>query len=119
MSTVSHMRRVVGRMDGQTFVRSVDPARHQLRTPPAWSHDNSLLLQLRASGCQSVRLESRDGGSAWMAPLTVIFERGFPVHRQGYPPQTALALGDWATLEVRPATAEDVSAFLEGLGVAS
>jgi hypothetical protein len=118
-TAVRHDGRVVGRMDGQTFVRSVDPERHMLRKPAGWAHDDALLDRLERAGCTSVRIEDRTGGGSWFAPLAVIRSNGIPVHRPGWPPQTVLVLADWATLSIRPATADDVAAMLQAVGGAS
>ena len=102
-------------MDGSTFVRLADPTRHMLRSPAAWSHDNALLERLERAGCAAIRIEARNGSGVWYAPLTVIRAKGFAVNRPGWPPQTALALPEWATVEVRQATAVDVAAMVEAL----
>jgi len=107
---------IAGKMEGRTFVRRVDPERHQLLRPPAWAHDDALLAQLERAGCVAVRLEDRGGGGAWYAPLAVIRERGFVVRRAGWPDQTGLALADWASISIRPATAADVETMLQGIG---
>lgn len=112
-TAVRHGGRVVGRMDGQTFVRLADPARHMLRSPAAWAHDVALLDRLERAGCQSIRIDSKDGTGAWFAPLEVIRSRGFAVNRPGWPAQIGLALAEWATLQIRPATAADVAGMLQ------
>lgn len=118
-AAVKHAGRVVGRMDGSVFVRLADPTRHMLRSPAAWSHDNALLERLERAGCAAIRIEARNGSGVWYAPLTVIRAKGFAVNRPGWPPQTALALPEWATVEVRQATAADVAAMLQDVGGAS
>ena len=114
-AAVRYNGRVVGRMDGPTFVRLADPTRHMLRTPAAWCHDNGLLSRLERAGCGAIRIEAKDGTAAWMAPLAVIRGKGFPVHRPGWPEQTGLILAEWATLQVRPATAADVAAMMTAI----
>lgn len=116
MEQVRHNGRVVGRMDGKTFVRVVDPARHMLQRPAGWAHDDALLERLERAGCIAVRIEDRNGGGAWFAPLEVIRSKGFPVTRQGWPAQTGLVLAEWATLSIRPATASDVAGMLQAVG---
>lgn len=118
-AAVRHGGRIVGRMDGLTFVRVVDPARHMLRRPEGWAHDDALLDRLERAGCTGIRIEDRAGGGSWFAPLSVIRSRGVPVNRAGWPPQTVLVLADWATLQVRPATAADVAAMLQSVGAAT
>ena len=71
-AAVRHGGRIVGRMEGQTFVRLADPAKHMLRTPAAWAHDNALLDRLERAGCQAIRIDAKDGMGAWLAPLSVI-----------------------------------------------
>ena len=114
-TAVRHGGRIVGMMDGPVFVRLADPTKHMLRTPPAWAHDNALLDRLERAGCTAVRIEAKDGTAAWLAPLAVIRGMGFPVHRPGWPEQTGLILSEWATLQVRPATAADVAAMVTAI----
>ena len=113
-AAVRHNGRIVGVMEGQTFVRLADPDRHQLRNPAAWAHDNALLDRLERAGCQGIHIDAKDGTGAWFAPLSVIRSKGFAVSRPGWPEQTGLALSDWARLEVRQATAADVEAMVGG-----
>lgn len=113
-AAVRHNGRIVGVMEGQTFVRLADPDRHQLRNPAAWAHDNALLDRLERAGCQGIHIDAKDGTGAWFAPLSVIRSKGFAVSRPGWPEQTGLALSDWARLEVRQATAADVAAMVGG-----
>lgn len=115
---VKHNGRMVGRIEGKTFVRVADPSKHMLQRPLAWAHDDALLDRLERAGCVAIRIEDRNGGGAWYAPLTVIRERGFVVRRAGWPDQTGLALADWASLSIRPATAADVAAMLQGIEAA-
>ena len=118
-AAVRHGGRIVGRMEGQTFVRLADPAKHMLRTPAAWAHDNELLDRLERAGCHAIRIDAKDGTGAWPAPLSVIRSRGFAVNRPGWPEQTGLALSEWARLEVRRATVADVAAMLQSVGAAT
>ncbi len=113
---VCHNGRIVGKIEGKTFVRVVDPTRHMLRSPAGWAHDDALLDRLQAAGITGVRIEDRDGGGAWFAPLAVIRSKGFAVNRPGWPAQTGLVLSEWATLRIRPATADDVAAMLQAMG---
>jgi hypothetical protein len=117
-AAVRHNGRIVGKMEGRTFVRVVDPERHMLRSPAAWSHDNALLERLERAGCAAIRIDARNGSGVWYAPLTVIRAKGFAVNRAGWPPQTALVLSEWATVEVRQATAADVAAMMTAIEAA-
>ena len=114
-TAVRHGGRIVGRMDGPTFVRVVDPARHMLRRPMGWAHDDALLDRLERAGCTAILIQDKGGTGSWFAPLTVIRSRGFAVQRPGWPAQTGLALADWATLQIRPATVADVADMLQAV----
>lgn len=107
MESVRHNGRIVGLIDGRTFVRKADPERHMLRMPLAWCHDDALLDRLQAAGITGVRIEAKDGTGAWFAPIEVIRSKGFPVNRPGWPPQTGLLLADWASLAVEVVTVEE------------
>ena len=104
---VRHNGRIVGVVEGKTFVRRVDPARHMLRSPAGWAHDVALLDRLQAAGITGIRIEAKDGTGAWFAPVEVIRSKGFPVNRPGWPPQTGLLLADWASLAVEVVTVEE------------
>lgn len=118
-NALRHNGRIVGKMDGRTFVRRVDPARHMLRRPAAWAHDDALLDRLTRAGCTGIRIEAADGSGVWWAPLDVIRSKGFAVGRAGWPAQTALKLEDWVRVEVRAATADDVATMLDAIGGAA
>jgi hypothetical protein len=112
---VRHNGRIVGKIEGQTFVRKVDPTRHMLRSPAGWAHDVALLERLQAAGITGIRIEARDGTGAWFAPVEVIRSKGFAVNRAGWPAQTGLQLAEWASLTIRPATVDDAAAMLQGI----
>lgn len=58
-----------------------------------------------------------DDGSILTGPVELYTgERAISVDRGGYGPQRAVLLTDFAKVEVRPATADDVAAFAETVG---
>ncbi|MBM3216683.1 hypothetical protein FJZ36_17435 [Candidatus Poribacteria bacterium] len=83
--------------DGSLWLQKtgLDPARHMLRQPPAWSTDSSHLEELRRRGGVGVRLVLVDG-TTFEARLDAFERQGIQVSR-GFGPQIALPLDYWQT----------------------
>ena len=77
----------------------LDPAKHQLRKPPAWCTDASHLELLRETGAAGVKLTTKTG-IVWRARLEKFDRFGFPVNRR-HGRQVGLALMHWETEDPR------------------
>ncbi len=81
---------VVGRIeDGWLVKRGLDPARHQLRKPPAWATDAEH-LKLPVKGLKLICTD----GTVWLGTWHAFERHGFRFNR-GYGEQIALPLRWW------------------------
>lgn len=93
------------------FVRRVQ-ARHVLRQPPAIALHREVLVELDKLSADVVAF-IMDDGSTLTGPLSLYHgPRAIDIDRAGYGPQRAVLVADFAKLEIRPATADDVAAFM-------
>jgi len=112
--------RIVGRVDGDTFKKSITGSRHFLRKPPAIAFDVSTLRDVEDAGALSVEVLDRETGRKYHAPISLVLAKGFFFNR-GFGEQIGLSLryfdvtGGNATTtraaEVRPAPAVQLSLF--------
>lgn len=93
--------RVVGRVDGDTFLKRVSGSRHMLRRPRGWAIDADTLADLLTWGIKDVRVTDTDTGTTYVARLDEFTRHGVPFDR-GYGPQVVLPLGYW-TINGKPA----------------
>lgn len=107
---------IVGHVDPDgVFVRRVH-ARHILRHPPSIALHVDVLVELVRLGAVAVAY-TMDNGSILTGPLELYTgERAIKVDRGGYGPQRAVLLTDFARLELRRATTDDVAAFVAAVG---
>ena len=80
-----------GRLFG---LKNVDQTKHQLRTPPSWAMDRTVLAQAKAKGVRYFRLVDKSSGRMWSVNVSEFDRHGFPFAR-GHSPQVALPLGFW------------------------
>lgn len=102
----------VGHVDPDgVFVRRVR-GRHVLRYPPSIALHIDVVAELVRLGAVAVAL-TMDDGSVLTGPLELYTgERAIDIDRGGYGPQRAVLLSDFAKLEIRRATADDVADFM-------
>lgn len=74
--------------------RRRDAARHQLRHPPAWAIDQSILVQAERLGATLVVIRERGGDRLWAAPIATFWLHGIRIER-GHGEQVALPLAFW------------------------
>ncbi len=87
-------RRVcVGTLEGDTFVKRVKPE-HILRKPRAIALQDSVITELKESGCRTVKAVL-DGGKTLTAPIGHFVTHGIHIDR-GFGPQVALTLSQWS-----------------------
>jgi hypothetical protein len=107
--------RVVGSvriLDGRrTFLKTVDPDRHQLHHPPAWANDRAALDEAERAGAELVCHRERRTRRRWWAPLAAYREHGFPV-RRGHGDQVGLMLKYWQLEDPREPV--QLGLFLQG-----
>jgi len=86
--------RVVGWIEGDTFIRPVVGSRHQLRQPPAWAIDIEILLNAEFQGATMVEIRDRESRQAYFAAIGLIWRNGF-VFNRGRNEQIGLPLRFW------------------------
>lgn len=103
---------IVGHVDHDgVFVRRVH-GRHVLRYPPSIALHVDVVAELVRLGAVAVAF-TLDDGAVLTGPLELYTgERAIDVDRGGYGPQRAVLLTDFARLEIRRATADDVADFI-------
>jgi len=86
--------KVVASLLGRTLRKRVRGSLHQLRTPPAWAFDVSILEAARQDGAQTVEVADVESRKVYKAPILAFFLHGVHINR-GFGQQTALPLAYW------------------------
>jgi hypothetical protein len=98
--------KVVGKVIGDEFVKSVRSKRHFLEKPPAIAFDVESLDQARALGATRVKIIDLDTGTVYRVTIELIYSKGFHFNR-GHGDQIGLTLNYWqlegSTLNTQPA----------------
>jgi hypothetical protein len=87
--------RVIGRVEGDTFFKSIDGSKHMLRSPRAIAFDRCTLRDAAAAGATLATIYDRATGTSYSATFATIDANSFPVHR-GHGDQVALPLDRWS-----------------------
>lgn len=85
---------VVGKVSGDTFLKSVDGSRHFLRVPPAICFDVQSLKDAEQAGAVYAEVTDRETSKVYRSSIRFVWEQGFKVNR-GFGEQWALALKEW------------------------
>ena len=86
--------KVVGKVEDNTFYKSIHGSRHLLRRPPAIAFDISSILDAESVGATYAKVTDLDSGHSYHAPIKKIIEKGFNLNR-GFGDQIALLLSEW------------------------
>lgn len=109
-SPVYAQGRVVGRVRGNVFRKSVRGSRHMLRRPPAWALDVGSLLEAERLGARFVEVFDRDTGATYRADVADVRRHGFTFDR-GHGRQIGLPLERWTVRRAGQPVAEQLSLF--------
>ena len=85
---------VVGKVEGDVFLKSIRGSRHILRKPPAIAFDVSTLNQAEQAGAVIVQVVDQETGITYRAQIAHIKDVGIRIDR-GYGEQIALPLEGW------------------------
>ena len=85
--------RVIGKVDGDTFYKSIRKS-HYLQRPPAIAFDIDSLKQAEQAGAVNVQVTDRDDGTVYKSTVQHIREKGKEFNR-GYGDQIFLTLDGW------------------------
>jgi hypothetical protein len=88
-------KRVVGKVKGDVFIKSVKASKHFLHFPPAIAFDVDSLRQAGEAGEHSVRVIDTESRRVYLSPISTIWAKGIEVDR-GYGRQIALPLEFWS-----------------------
>jgi hypothetical protein len=87
--------KVIGRVKGDTFLKSIKGSKHMLRKPPAIAISIDALDQAQAAGAVRVKVTDQESGTTYTATIEHLREDGFEFDR-GYGPQIGLVLDGWS-----------------------
>jgi len=85
---------VVGKVEKDTFYKTVDGSRHFLRIPKAICFDEQSLREAERAGAVQVAVTDRETGKAYHASIQLVWDSGFRVNR-GFGNQIALPFDKW------------------------
>lgn len=85
---------MVASLDGRTLRKVVRGSVHQLRRPPGWAIDCSILEAARRDGAQTVEIHDIESRKVYTAPLDAFDTWGLRFNR-GFGDQVALPLAHW------------------------
>jgi len=97
--------RVVGQIADGVYYTRRRKSIHQLRRPPSWAIDRSILLELSGAGVERVELHDTESGQHYTAQLSDFWRHGIRVNR-GFGEQVALPLA-WWRIDNRPSLADE------------
>lgn len=83
-----------GQIRGDTYHTNRRRSVHQLRQPPAWAIDATILGELRAAGVKRIEVREVEGGQTYTTTLETFFKHGIALDR-GHGRQVALPLAYW------------------------
>ncbi len=75
--------RVVGQIDGTTFIKSVHASTHQLQRPPAWAIDAVIFDTEIKPNCTQIRIKDQETGNQYHCSIDTFdqykgkLDRGF------------------------------------------
>jgi hypothetical protein len=101
--------RVIGRVVGDTFHKSITGSRHLLRTPRAICFDRSTLHDAAAAGATRVEIYDSESRTTYTATLATIDAYSFPV-RRGHGDQVGVALVYWSVNGAPPVAEQRAAA---------
>lgn len=85
--------RVIGKVEGETFYKSIRKS-HYLRRPPAIAFDVESLVQAEQAGAVNVQVTDRDDGTIYKSTIQHIRKKGKEFNR-GFGDQIFLTLDGW------------------------
>jgi hypothetical protein len=85
---------VIGKVEGEAFVKYVNGSRHFLRIPPAICFDVTSLKDAERAGAVYVEVIDRETSKSYRVMIRFIWEYGFKVNG-GFGDQIALRFDKW------------------------
>ena len=86
--------RMVGRIEGKTFIKEVYGSRHMLHFPAGWAIDADVFNAAIAPNCYSIHIIDRETGKRYIAGVKTFREKCQTLNR-GHGKQYYLELVHW------------------------
>lgn len=86
--------KIVGQVQGDSFIKEISKAKHFLRYPPSIANDISVLKEAEKTGAKYIVITDIDSGDIYKTQISAIWEMGKRFNR-GYGDQIYLLLNYW------------------------
>jgi hypothetical protein len=87
--------KIIGCLQGHTFVKRVQGSKHQLRKPPAWCISKDAFVQEILPNVSRIVVEDTETGRYYESSTQTFETHSFEIQRGSYEPQLALGLNFW------------------------
>lgn len=94
ITTVHGTKRLVGQLDGSTFIKVVMPE-HFFRKSRAWGLDEEVIRELAKSECKTIQLYAREEGKTYEVDFETFLRKSWLHTYKGFQPQRFLTLKYW------------------------
>ena len=91
-------KKVVGKIEGETFTKELDSSKDFLRTPRAIAFDELALSKAKEMGASKIKVKDKRTGLEYHTSIVNLSNRGFSFNR-GFGNQIGLALSEWSKNE--------------------
>ena len=90
----SYDGKIIGYLDGDTFVKPLCGSKHQLKRPPAWAVDAEAFDEQIKPYASTFRIEDKETDTVYEVPVA-FFDQHKGFLDRGYGPQYFLVLSKW------------------------
>lgn len=90
--------KVVGKIEGDTFIKHVQASKHMLKTPKGWANDKFIIDQLIELEVGLITIHDDESGKIYTTTLENLLRNGFNFNR-GFGDQICLTLNQWEVAE--------------------
>ena len=87
--------KVIGSLQGNTFIKRVRGSKHQLKKPPAWCLSKEAFVQEILPNVSSIVVEDTENERHYECSTQTFETHSFEIQRGSYEPQLALTLNFW------------------------
>ena len=87
--------KIIGYLQGHTFIKRVQGSKHMLRKPPAWCISKEAFCHEVLPNTKNIIIEDVESGLVYECLTKVFAEHAFEIQRGNFEPQLALTLNHW------------------------
>jgi len=87
--------KIIGYLQGHTFIKRVQGSKHMLRKPPAWCISKQAFCEEVLPNTKNIIIEDVESGLIYECLTKVFAEHAFEIQRGNFEPQLALTLNHW------------------------